>query len=154
MSWSRNRGLRPHLAVFAAVVVWVSGIWTLTLMAQASAATPPGPTWSTLSPPGRPPALAYAAEAFDPANQTTVLFGGVDPSGSLSAATWIWNGTTWSEAPAQLSGPSPRELASLAYFPGASGQTEGQLILFGGEGAGGTPLGDTWAWNGQSWVAQ
>ena len=29
-----------------------------------------------------------------------------------------------------------------------------QLILFGGQGADGQPLGDTWAWNGASWYEQ
>ena len=150
MTRSGNRGLRPYLAAVAAVFVLVAGLLALPIGANAQGSS--GPTWSVLSPPGRPPALAFAAEAYDPANQTTVLFGGVDASGALSNATWVWNGTTWNEASAQLSSPSPRELASLAYFPGAAGQTQGQLILFGGEGAGGNPLGDTWAWNGRSWV--
>jgi hypothetical protein len=120
--------------------------------AQVAGASPAA-TWSTLSPPARPPALAYAAEAYDPAIQKTVLFGGVDSSGNLSDATWIWDGTTWSEARTLLSGPAPRELASMAYLPAVPGQTQGQLILFGGAGAGDAPLGDTWAFNGQSWVS-
>jgi hypothetical protein len=40
-------------------------------------------------------------------------------------------------------------MASMAFDPQLH-----QLILFGGLGADGQPLGDTWAWNGYSWYQQ
>jgi hypothetical protein len=113
----------------------------------SAAATPPSPTWSALSPPAGPPGLHDASAAYDAANQTIVVFGGQTANGSASSATWVWSGSTWTQAVPQVQGPAARFGASLAYS-----RTLNQLILFGGMGAGG-PLSDTWAWNGVSWVA-
>jgi Galactose oxidase, central domain len=131
------------LAVIA--VVALSLIWT----APAGAGTAMVPTWSTLSPPQAPPGLRYASEAYDADDQTVVLFGGLESNGAVSGSTWIWNGTTWTQAAAQVSGPSPRQGAAMAYSAALH-----QLILFGGQGADGSLLNDTWAWNGQSWFQE
>jgi hypothetical protein len=129
----------------------------LPLAAEAAAPGNSGPTlqWTTVpstSGPSTtgpsttsPPPLAYAAAAYDGDNSTYVLFGGVTQQGGLSATTWIWNGTKWSQP--QTVEPPARELASMAFDPKLH-----QLILFGGQSADGALLGDTWAWNGASWV--
>jgi hypothetical protein len=133
------RGLGA-LALAALSLIWV---------APAGAGTALVPTWSTLSPPQSPPGLQYASEAYDADDQTVVLFGGLEADGSVSGATWIWNGTTWTQAATQFLGPPPRQGAAMAYNPNSE-----QLILFGGEGADGSFLNDTWAWNGQSWFQE
>jgi hypothetical protein len=111
---------------------------------------PPGLTWSTLSPPVNPPALANASAVYDGDNKTVVLFGGLEADGTLSNDTWVWNGSTWADYPgSQIQAPPARQLAAMAFDPDLH-----QLILFGGESAGGQPLSDTWAWNGASWYQQ
>lgn len=117
------------------------------LQGRAWAATAQ-PTWSTLSPPGSPPALRGAAAAYDAANQTVVVFGGELPDGALSDQTWVWDGTTWSRRDQGYGSiPAARKGASMAYDADLN-----QLILFGGEGPGHTLLDDTWLWNGASWI--
>ncbi len=104
-------------------------------------------SWSTVSPPTSPPPLAYASAVYDSDTKTVVLFGGVKSDGALSNDTWVWNGTTWTDYPgSEVQAPPAREMASTAFDPKLH-----QLILFGGRGAGGGLLSDTWAWNGASW---
>jgi hypothetical protein len=126
------------------------------LVADATPSAAGGPTgaeqvtWSTVSPAASPPPLRSAAVAYDAANQTVVLFGGILADGSLSPNTWVWDGTSWSEHPAATtSSPSARSGASMAFD--ATARPYPQLILFGGRDASGMPLQDTWAWNGASW---
>ena len=115
---------------------------------RAMAATTAQPTWSMLSPPTSPPPLRDAAAAYDAANQTVVVFGGMLPDGALSNQTWVWNGTTWSRGDHGYGAvPAAREGASMAYDASLN-----QLILFGGATANGTLLDDTWLWNGASWI--
>ncbi|MBO0729873.1 MAG: hypothetical protein J2P57_11485 [Acidimicrobiaceae bacterium] len=113
---------------------------------SARASGPSSITWSTLNTPTSPPGLSGAAAAYDADLGMLVLFGGVTASGALSGTTWLWNGTSWRAAPPSVGQPAPRQLASMAFDP-----AQHQLILFGGLGANGFPLNDTWAWNGASW---
>jgi hypothetical protein len=142
-----KRTPRARLAVMVAAPLALVAASFLSLSAPADAATPANPTWSALSTPSGPPGLSDASEAYDAANQTVVLFGGLTANGSPSSATWVWNGSTWSQAVPQIQGPVARSGASLAYS-----QSLNQLVLFGGVASTGL-LNDTWAWNGQSWVA-
>ncbi len=104
--------------------------------------------WSEARPADSPPALRDASAAYDADTSTVVVFGGVTASGTLSSDTWVWNGQTWADHPAasMTQAPPARQDASMAFDPSLH-----QLILFGGQGSGGTLLGDTWAWNGASW---
>jgi hypothetical protein len=142
-----NRTPRVRLAVTLVAPLALLVASVLSSATPAGAATPASPTWSSLSTPSGPPGLSDATEAYDPANQTIVLFGGLTSNGSPSDATWVWSGSTWSQAVPQIQGPAARSGASLAYS-----QTLNQLVLFGGMASTGL-LNDTWAWNGQSWVA-
>jgi hypothetical protein len=116
--------------------------------AAAVTASLQGLTWSALSPPKSPPGLVGASAAYDSTNSTIVLFGGHLATGQLSAQTWVWDGSTWSQAAAFGASPAPRELASMAFDTALNPP---QLILFGGRGDDGALLDDTWAWNGSSW---
>ncbi len=113
-----------------------------------SAATAYTLEWTDAHPPVSPPTLRNAAAAYDGDTSTVVVFGGVTAGGSLSNDTWVWDGQSWSEhtASSMTQAPPARQDASMAFDPSLH-----QLILFGGQGAGGTLLGDTWAWNGASW---
>ncbi len=142
-SLPRSRRLLLAVCLGAAVL-------TVTPAERAGAApAAAGPTWSVLSPPAPGPALRGASAAYDAANGTVVVFGGLQANGALSDHTWVWDGTTWTMAkpsPYDLSPPA-RVDASMAYNAALN-----QLILFGGKGPGGVLLDDTWEWNGESWV--
>ena len=104
-------------------------------------------TWSTYTASTSPPPLSTATAVYDSDNKTVVLFGGERANGALSNDTWVWNGSTWIDYPGTaIQAPPARRLASMAFDPKLH-----QLILFGGQGANGLLLGDTWAWNGASW---
>ena len=80
--------------------------------------------------------------ADDLATHQIVLFGGV----GNYANTWLWDGSKWTLAHPQTS-PEGRFGASEAYDP----QTK-TVLLFGGRLEPGTPVHDTWAWNGTTWL--
>ncbi len=86
--------------------------------------------------------------AYDPAAKNVVRFGGNGEDNVVYEETWIWNGTTWTQA-SPAANPPARYRAAMAYDPAT-----GQLLLFGGKTAadGGTLLDDTWSWNGATWT--
>jgi hypothetical protein len=105
-------------------------------------------TWAQA--PAPDPVVTYSAAslAYDGATGQIVLFGGILNTGSVPQnETFIWDGSSWSEAnPADS--PPGRNSAMMAYDPATS-----QLVLFGGQG-GGYTLDDTWLWTGDNWVEQ
>lgn len=92
--------------------------------------------------PDEPQSGAGFSVADDPATHQVVLFGGV---GDYSS-TWLWNGSGWSLAHPATS-PEGRFGASAAYDPRTR-----SVVLFGGRLEDGTPVHDTWAWNGTTWA--
>ncbi|MBV9660180.1 MAG: hypothetical protein JO337_03390 [Acidimicrobiales bacterium] len=132
--------------------------WALVLVGSVTAwpsavfgdPSPPDPStltlnWSVSHPASSPPALSNATAAYDSDDPPSiVVFGGRQTDGTLSGATWVWNGSTWTGY--TDSQPPARELASMAFDPSLH-----QLILFGGRDSHGDFLGDTWAWNGRTW---
>ena len=80
-----------------------------------------------------------AGGTYDSSSGNMVLFGGGNNSNSWLNDTWIWNGTTWTQAGAGQAGPPGRSGASLAYDA-----STGTAVLFGGQGTGGLKLNDTW----------
>jgi hypothetical protein len=86
-----------------------------------------------------------------------VLFGGASNGDEPLADTWIYDGTTWTQASPATSPPA-RSAASMTYD-----SSTGKIVLFGGDnGIGSTdPLGcpsgqfgDTWTYNGTTWAYQ
>ena len=99
-----------------------------------------GSTWTRASLSINPPARLQATMAYDAALGQLVLFGGYEPSlGSSGSDTWLWNGTTWTQANPGTSPPARIE-AAMAYDA-----TIGQMVLFGGSGNLGL-LTDTWSY--------
>jgi LPXTG-motif cell wall-anchored protein len=78
-----------------------------------------------------------------------VMFGGLGGSG-IANDTWVFDGTTWTQACGQAGVPcGPIGLA------GASMAWDGQrFVLFGGADLSGigTPVDDTWTFNGHTWT--
>jgi hypothetical protein len=102
--------------------------------------------WDRLAPTSAPSARLHAAIALDPANGTTLLFGGRSGSQVL-ADTWTWDGSTWT---AQNPATSPPALESASMVYDNIGH---RIVLFGGIGSDGNATSATWAWNGTTWAA-
>lgn len=98
---------------------------------------------------GGPSPRKWHAMAFDSARCVTVLFGGrhdVTPYATFSD-TWEWNGTYWVEH-FGIAGPSARRGHAMVFDA-----SRGVTVLYGGDNpSGGTPLSDTWEWNGTQWT--
>jgi hypothetical protein len=108
-----------------------------------------GPTGWTQVPALGPPARAGAGIAYDATHNDVVMFGGAAGLGGATgttqlADTWLWNGSTWSQAPAG-SAPPGRSSAVMSDDPVAGG-----VVLSGGS-SGAAPLADTWMWDGSAW---
>ncbi|MGE5187281.1 MAG: hypothetical protein ACM31C_34775 [Acidobacteriota bacterium] len=97
---------------------------------------------------GPPSARAAHAAAYDAARGRMLVFSGItDPrAGAISDETWMWN-AGWSLVET-LPSPGGRAGAAIAY-DGA----RGNVIMFGGNDAGGNSFGDTWLWDGSRWRA-
>jgi hypothetical protein len=89
------------------------------------------------------------AMAFDSIRCQTVLFGGDGGEAQGLNDTWEYDGTDWALI-STVGSPVPRWAHALAYNP-----TTGKTVLFGGYGPQyptGTPLQDTWEYDGTNWV--
>jgi hypothetical protein len=94
-----------------------------------------------------PPTRRGAGLVFDKARGQLVLFGGIgiSPPGVFSD-TWLYDGATWSRQ-TTITAPPARDSGSLVYDPATR-----TVLLFGGVGIDGVPLGDTWVWDGREWA--
>jgi hypothetical protein len=108
-----------------------------------------GKTWTNVSPLVSPPGRRFDTQgmAYDARTGTVVLFGGITANQQPLSDTWTWNGKTrtWTQHSSAVH-PSARR-APMAY-DGATGA----VILFGGDDGNGAVFGDTWAWNGMTWL--
>ena len=108
----------------------------------------PRPTGAGNTPPGR----LRGAMTFDITTSKIVLFGGETTTGALND-TWVWEPALqpapgWvQQAPANR--PPPRTGHRLDYDSSPIPQG---LLLIGGKSPGGSPIGDSWVWNGSNWV--
>lgn len=152
-----HRTLFRHLGSIGSAGLLLAAIALLcTLVASGSASARAGGRLATAPAVQGPSPRFDSAMAYDAAAHTVVLFGGGAISGALND-TWVWNGSTWSQAitgvgcPAACpTSPPARITASLAYF-GATGTA----LLFGGQKYNGIGvLNDTWTWNGSTWSQQ
>ena len=97
------------------------------------------------------------AMAYDARHSVTVLFGGVgerppgEPTDLGTNETWLWNGSTWSQAcTTGCTAPPARFDHAMAYD-----SARGRVVVFGGVPNGDpfvTRLEDTWEWDGSTWI--
>ncbi|MCA8974126.1 MAG: hypothetical protein KDC98_05360 [Planctomycetes bacterium] len=105
-----------------------------------------GVNWIEELPPPSP--RTGVAMSYDEDRARHVVFGGrTVPGGADLAETWEFEGVNWRSR--NVSGPTPRSDASCCYDSARQ-----VTVLFGGRTGGecGTPLNDTWEWNGQGWT--
>ena len=101
-----------------------------------------GSNWAQVSITNPPAARSGVRAAYDAANNDVVIFGGIAHGATTSSSdTWLFNGTTWTQA-SPTSSPSPRSEYFLAYDGGLPG-----VVLFGGYADGTGDMNDTWKWD-------
>lgn len=102
----------------------------------------------------------------DPADNVTLLFGGITPQGVYLSDTWLltwgtgqWGCYSFCQIPdttmpqgvwqqlTGVSGPSARANASATFD-----YADNEVVLFGGMGPGGVALGDTWTYRAGNWT--
>ncbi len=110
--------------------------------------------WTPVATPSGPVARAGFGMVYDGALGKVVLFGGctsgtfLDQDCNATNDLWTYSGGSWTQLHPALS-PSPRVLPSMAYDPATQ-----QVVLFGGLSGNlsAPPLGDTWEFNGTTWI--
>jgi len=109
-------------------------------------------TWKRIYPScptgGCPPARYGAAMAFDPADNFTLLYGGVGASNTSLGDAWAYEDDAWSNITegSSFSSPGIRAFAQATYD-----QKVGEVVLYGGM-RGTLVLGDTWTFLGGVWT--
>ncbi|MCI4325043.1 MAG: PKD domain-containing protein [Thermoplasmata archaeon] len=99
------------------------------------------------------PGLSYGSLAFDPVANVSLLFGGCVASPSCADATgasWKFDAKSSAWVPVNLTGPSARYGAAMAYDPDLQA-----IVLFGGAGpcgSGTCPESDTWTYTTTGWT--
>jgi PKD domain-containing protein/galactose oxidase-like protein len=120
--------------------------------ARPSVATPglSAPVWYNVTPFQRfsPPPLVGASLAYDALNNYLVLFGGCSSSSCPAPAqTWTYSGGEWTNVTALGPQPPARAFAAMAYD-----SHDSYVLLFGGRGAGGVALNDSWSFANGVWT--
>jgi N-acetylneuraminic acid mutarotase len=97
-----------------------------------------------------PPARRFASMVYDEQNKRVVLFGGFNGIEYLDD-TWLWNGTTWTEAE-DGDQPPGRSLGMLFWDP-----VRDRVTLYGGIGRPNTEdaivrYNDQWTFDGTRWT--
>ena len=141
----RHQSRRPQMLAAVAAILAIALVATLVLSHGLRPRSVPA--YSPVPPTGR----AGASVAYDQAHGAMVLFGG--NATTVSNETWTWDGKGWVHQHPSAS-PTPRHDAVMAYDPARH-----DIVLFGGLAqvaasgkAGQVQVGDTWIWNGTTWL--
>ncbi|MEM7204519.1 MAG: hypothetical protein AAF628_29955 [Planctomycetota bacterium] len=125
------------------------GVYTGSLNPEQSLLSWNGADWDFECGPCPPGGLLGHAMAEHRGQGQVLLFGGDDAFGTAPAETWVLDRAGWSARRPKVS-PAPRIEHAMAYDPERQ-----RIVLFGGLTGGrygGTPLGDTWEWDGAQWT--
>ena len=93
-----------------------------------------------------PPPRASQAMAYDSGRKRVVMFGG-DQNWPFLNDTWEFDGVQWTQVALNAPAPAPRYGAAAAYDP-----IRQKTVLFGGWNPSSGLFGDTWEWDGTSWI--
>lgn len=107
-----------------------------------------GELWAKLAPANAPAPRGGHAMVCERHRSRILLFGGARTDRHVYGDTWAWDGADWTEL-VSSSSPSPRTGVAMAYD-----ETRQRVVLFGGRDgvASSNPLGDTWEWDGTTWM--
>jgi PKD domain len=94
-----------------------------------------------------PPQGSEGVAVYDPADQTTVLFGGCEAVQCPSNETWTFSRGVWRNVTDPRDAPPARVFAAADYDANMGG-----VLLFGGRGTGSNLLNDTWLYAGGQWT--
>uniref|UniRef100_A0A0W0FJP0 Uncharacterized protein n=1 Tax=Moniliophthora roreri TaxID=221103 RepID=A0A0W0FJP0_MONRR len=102
-----------------------------------------------LSGTSKPPPLKDAFIAFHQPSRTVLIFGGISPSGLLSAETYLLSldSLSWSKPspPANLQQtPSARSVVGSISGPDVAANSRNAFMVYGGQDANGEELSDAW----------
>lgn len=108
-----------------------------------------GTTWvqAAMTSTANPGALQFPAMAYHAGLAQTVLFGGINPHTGGNNNTWLFDGTTWTQAPVITPPPGIRNMPKMVYDTFRS-----TCVMHGGsDPALGTPINETWEFDGAVW---
>jgi hypothetical protein len=148
--WERRATTGPAFMGSAAYDASRSAVVALTLSAQDGSAangmaTWSGTEWRTLPLDCVPPVEPLVPLVAAPAPNALVTYRSNYRGGD--AATWIWNGSTWSSHGARVNGPGP-----LLAFDAAFDTRRGRMVLFGGLTPGEVATDALWEWGPDGWT--
>lgn len=112
--------------------------------------------WHSVVTGSAPAARAGHTVALDARRGTLLLFGGAGGDEAALqplADTWEYLGAAAGWHHLADSGPPARHQAAMASAAIADANSLPGVLLYGGTGAAGRTLGDTWVWDGQTWSA-
>ena len=106
-----------------------------------------GFTWTQIATPTNPGPRERAAMCYHAGIGRVVLFGGLDPQSGAFGDTWTFDGANWTQLAIAGPTPLPRTTARMVYDP-----VRQVCVMHGGHGGSGTPIPDTWEFDGSSWT--
>ncbi len=133
---SKRAGMAVVFDVHDSALVVISGLSATALESDTWTWTG---TWTEMA---TAPLVARSQQgmAFDLRRGVAIMLGGT----GADSVTWLFDGIAW--RPVAFAGPGARVAPAMAYDPG-----HGLVVLFGGSRSG-TPLADTWVFDGTSWT--
>lgn len=103
--------------------------------------------WTLATPGTNAPATWMHGMAYDATNLVVVMFGGAVAGNVLTDETWTYDGSDWVEVIPATTTPDARSFPNMAYD-----ETNGNVVMYGGNTAGDTPNQETWVWDGTDWT--
>jgi len=133
---SKRAGMAVAFDVQHSALVVISGLSAATLESDAWIWTG---SWAETA---TAPLVARSQEGmvFDTRRGVAIMYGGT----GADTVTWLFDGLAW--RPVAFAGPGARVAPAMAYDAG-----HGVVVLFGGS-RGGSPLSDTWVYDGTAWT--
>jgi hypothetical protein len=106
--------------------------------------------WTRQFPTQIPSGRTFHAMAYDEDRKEVVLFGGIPGNTQPVGDTWAWDGFDWTQK-SPANSPAPRYGHVMAFDAARH-----EVVLFGGLGTfgNGSVAGETWVWNGITWMQQ
>jgi hypothetical protein len=134
---SKRAGMAVAFDIQNAALVVISGLSAKTL--ESDTWTWNGSAWTPTATAAFP-ARSQQAMVFDTRRVVAIMYGGT----AADTVTWLFDGLAW--RPVAFGGPGVRSAPAMAYD-----SSHGLVVLFGGS-RGGSPLSDTWVYDGTAWT--